>query len=110
MRFFTKDFWDLVLVKMVELMVSVKIWVLFWVSFLVYKIHGVGNDINDFILVNIHSLDANKITILAGLEKNIYDISTAMLTGVIVVIVLSRQVFKHKKLDNNGSSEKDDME
>jgi hypothetical protein len=74
----------------------------------VYRIHILGGGLNQFIVDMATTLPAEKMAILADLQKGMFDISTAMLTGVIVVILLSRETFKHKRLEYDEEIKKDD--
>jgi hypothetical protein len=112
----TKKYWNAVLSKLIETFISVKFWVIILASFFAYKLINLFIEIKDVILqfaINPH-LDINNnemLNILTTWSKSLLDITLAMFASVIVVILLSREVFKHAKISKNYEfgCEKDDI-
>lgn len=101
MKLLRRDFWDYVFSKIVLTFTSVKIWVLVWTFFLVLELYTVADQLIDFIM--LHPQNIELVKALSDLVGKIYDISNAMLIGVVVVIVLSRETMKHKKMKSGDS-------
>ena len=106
MDILTKQYWNAVLAKLIETFISVKLWIIVLASFFAYKLINLFIEIKDVILkfaINPH-LDINNnemLSILTTWSKSLLDITFAMFASVIVVIVLSREVFKHAKISKN---------
>ncbi len=105
MKIISKEFWDLVLSKIVYIFTSVKIWVLIWTFFLVLDLYTVADKLMGFII--LHPENVELVKTLSELVGKIYDISNALLMGVVVVIVLSRETMKYKRI-KSGEHVKDD--
>jgi hypothetical protein len=111
MEILTKAYWSAILTKLVETLISVKFWVLCIATYLVFKLINIYIEMKDVIisLVNTNTVPETNslIQILANWSSSVLDISLAMFTGVIVVITLSREVFKHAKISNSYKFEED---
>jgi hypothetical protein len=103
MEILSKFYWSAVLTKLVETIISVKFWILCIATYLVFKLISIYIEMKDVIInaINTNNLDPTLIQILVNWSSSILDISLAMFTGVIVVITLSREVFKHAKISNS---------
>lgn len=106
MEILTKKYWNAVLSKLIETFISVKLWIIVLASFFAFKLIYLFIEIKDVILtfaIDPH-LDINNnemLSILTTWSKSLLDITFAMFASVIVVIVLSREVFKHAKISKN---------
>jgi hypothetical protein len=111
MEILTKAYWSAILTKLVETLISVKFWVLCIATYLVFKLINIYIEMKDVIisLVNTNTVPETNslIQILANWSSSVLDVSLAMFTGVIVVITLSREVFKHAKISNSYRFEED---
>ena len=105
MRIMSKKFWDLVFCKTVETLISVKLWILALTSFTCFRILDLNSEIKDYIfLINESNIELSKL--LVTWSSKLMDINLAMFTGVIVVVTLSREVFKHAMLKDYDIDEK----
>ncbi len=114
MEILTKIYWSAVLTKLVETLISVKFWILCIATYLVFKLINIYVEMKDVIisLVSTNTVPETNslIQILANWSSSILDVSLAMFTGVIVVITLSREVFKHAKISNTYNFEENKKE
>jgi len=95
-------FWDSVATKLVSTLISVKFWIILLASFFSYKMLGVYLVINGVVLdlaVTATNQNVEVINTLSQAMSKLLDITFAMFTSVIVVITLSREVFKHAKIN-----------
>lgn len=99
MRLTSKAFWDAVGNKIIETLISVKIWIMGFILFFVHRLFLAADELRTFIMAST-SLDAQKLQILVGLQGKIYDIAVSLLISGVVVIVLSRVTFQYAKLKN----------
>lgn len=98
MRILSKNFWDAVIIKLVETAISVKIWILIVIIYFVNRLYSVSGELMKFMMTAVTEVD--KMKVLASLQGKIYDIATSLIISGIVVIVLSRVTFQYAKLKN----------
>lgn len=103
MRLTSKAFWDAVTSKIIETLISVKIWIMGFILFFVYRLFLAADELRVFIMAST-TLDSQKLQVLAGLQGKIYDIAVSLLISGVVVIVLSRVTFQYAKLKNGYHS------
>lgn len=106
--FFTKEYWSAFLSKLCETLISVKLWIILISTLFAYQMLNICIDIKDTAMVLAkEQIPQNElINIFANWSSSILDTSLAMFTGVIVVITISNESFKHAKIntpnaDNN---------
>lgn len=99
MRIRSEEFWDAVICKLVETVISVKIWILVAIFYFVGRLYTVSDELRIF-MTNT-ALETQKMQIISGLQGKIYDIATALIISGVVVIVLSRVTFQHARLQNS---------
>jgi len=99
--FFTKAYWGAFLAKLFESLISVKLWIILIATFFAYRMLNICVDIKK-VAIEL-SQDPNTsnelIRIFSHWSTSILDTTLAMFTGVIVVITISREAFKHAKID-----------
>jgi hypothetical protein len=91
-----KEYWSAIACKLIETFISVKLWILILASFFVWQLLGVFVEIKDFVFMNP---EIKSIEHILSWSKKILDISLAMFTGVIITVLLSREVFKHARIN-----------
>ncbi len=107
----TKEYWSAVGCKLIETFISVKLWILVLASIFAFKMIGIYVEMKDVILhlaMNPHTqISTNEILqTITPWSSKLLDITLAMFTGVIVVITLSREVFKHAKISESYKFDK----
>ena len=105
MRITSKEFWDAVFCKLIETIISVKIWILISIFYFVNRLYSVGDELRIFMMTAIS--EAPKMQILSSLQGKVYDIATALIISGVIVIVLSRITFQHTRLKNRYHKEID---
>ncbi len=108
----TKEYWSAVGCKLIETFISVKLWILALASIFAFKMISIYVEMKDVILhlaMNPHDnlSTPELLSILTPWSSKLLDITLAMFTGVIVVITLSREVFKHAKISESYKFNKD---
>lgn len=101
MKITSKTFWDTILAKIIITLTSVKIWVLVWTFFIVLELYKVAAEVRAFMF--LYPTNIELIKILTDFQAKLYDISNAVLLGVVVVIVLSRESIKYTKMKQEES-------
>lgn len=99
----SKIFWDAVGCKLIEQFVSVKLWVITFASIFAWKILNIVIEIKDvtLYLVNNNLSTETIISLLTQWSGKLLDVTLTFFTAVIVIILLSREVFKHKVIEVN---------
>ncbi len=102
----TKEYWSAVGCKLIETFISVKLWILALATFFAFKMVSIYVEMKDVILhlaMNPHDnlSTPELLAVLTPWSSKLLDITLAMFTGVIVVITLSREVFKHAKISES---------
>lgn len=106
MDIISKSYWSAIGCKLTETLISVKLWIIVFASYFAFKIFSIVNDIKQTSLKIIespegHMASTEVLTILTNWSSKLLDVTLAMFTGVIVVITLSREVFKHAKISKS---------
>lgn len=109
MGFTSGKFWDAVFCKLVETLISVKIWILCMMVFFVNRLYCVNDELRAFMLTPV-ATEIQKWQILTNLQGKLYDIGTTLILSGVVVIVLSRVTFQHAKLKNGSPTDKESTE
>ena len=118
MEITNKHYWSAVGCKLIETLISVKLWVIVLTSYFAFRLIGLYSEIKDTIIsiaVNpdIEMKAVEILGLLTPWSSKLLDITLAMFTGVIVVVTLSREIFKHAKISkeysNDESKTKDGM-
>lgn len=99
MRIKSKEFWDAVSCKLIETIISVKIWIMLAIFYFVQRLFLVNNELRIFMMTAV--TEQQKLQILCNLQGKIYDIAISLIISGIVVIVLSRVTFQHTRLQNS---------
>jgi len=105
MRITSKEFWDAVLCKLIETVISVKIWILVAIFYFVIRLYAVCDELRAIMVISVSELQ--KMQILSSLQGKIYDIAVSLIISGMVVIVLSRITFQHARLNNSYHKEMD---
>lgn len=102
-------FWNAIACKLVEQLISVKMWVMVFAAILVWRLFSIVQEIKQ---ITFRLLEGGLAVTAEGMAEiltawfgKILDITLAFFTAVIVVILLSREVFKHAKIGNGKEEE-----
>jgi len=99
--FFSKAYWGAFFAKLFESLISVKLWIILISTFFAYRMLNICIDIKEVVIKLSQDPNTSNelIRIFSNWSTSILDTTLAMFTGVIVVITISREVFKHAKID-----------
>jgi len=111
----SKKYWSTVACKLVETFISVKLWILALATYMTSKMLIIVIEIKDFILKIVEHPSPSVPTevivpLLTEWSSKQLDVIIAMFTGVIVVVTLSREVFKHTRISKQYEFEKSEPE
>lgn len=117
MKITSKEYWSAVTRKLIETFISVKLWIVALASYFAIKMLYIYIDMKNFIFTMVENgnADPRLISTITTWSSELLDVTLAMFTGVIITVVLSREVFKHTRIsteykyDNMEEKSKDKM-